>query len=280
MKELAKDVEKLDEQQQERVLDVLAGISGAFIASLPDYAQKKVVKIIDENGATHTHNRSQIKTTQLRKLVKVLDDLERTYSNTLYESTIRAMTEAMELTVEHLSSVKGMDVKVDVDVDKELGKKVTIGDKTLEQRVNVVGSNTVSDVRKAIRKGVLAGEDVDDIVSNIRKAFDSTDWQVRRVVESEIYNAYRYQFGKMSDANGFDWIRIHESFPRHPARRKHACYPLANTDKYGKGKGVYKSTDNEIFYPHPQCTSWLEALTGDYDDIKDEVSTEVDEYAD
>lgn len=279
MLELAKDVEKLNDEEQKIVLAALAGISGAFIASLPDYAAKKVLKIIEDSGTESTATRSQIKVTKLRKILKELDDLERTYTSTLYESTIDAMTKAMELTVKRLTKLDGVDIQSKIDVEAQLGKKVTIGDKTLEQRIKVVGSNTADEVRKAIRKGILGGDDVDDIVANIRKTFSDTDWRVRRIVESEIYGAYRVQLGATADANGFDWIRIHESFPRHPRRKQHKCYPLANTDKYGKGKGVYKSTDTEIFYPHPQCTSWLEVLT-DIDSGKDKERDEVDEDVD
>ena len=150
--------------------------------------------------------------------------------------------------------------KAIINVEQELGKAVVIGDKTLEQRVKISTSNTKTDVRKYIRQGVLGGDDISTIVSNVRDTFKDTDWTVRRIVESEVYNAYRYQFGITTDANGYDWIRIHESFPRHPRRKYHKCYPLANADKYGKGKGVYKSTDSTIYYPHPQCTSWLEVV--------------------
>ena len=183
--------------------------------------------------------------------------MEREISKELYEGTIGAMEIAAALTVSFLLEETCVRRAHNINVEKTLGKQVVVGDKTLEQRSKVFSAKLMSDIRKAIRQGVMGGSDVSDIIRDISDITEGIAWEVNRLVESEIYSAYRYQFGHTSDKNGFDWIRIHESFPRHPRRRHHRCYPLANTDKYGKGKGVYKSTDEEIYLPHPQCTSWL-----------------------
>lgn len=261
MQELANSVEETNQQAQEDIIAELAALSVILIDTLNAFAKTETISTVSDNGKPRQIKRTTVNTSQLSKIMAEIDRIERKYNDILYDGVINAMKDAVKLTAESLvDELDSARKKAIVNVEKELGKTVVIGDKTLEQRVKISTSNTMTDVRKYIRQGVLGGDDISTIVSNVRDTFKDTDWTVRRIVESEVYNAYRFQFGTTTDANGYDWIRIHESFPRHPRRRYHKCYPLANADKYGKGKGVYKSTDSIIYYPHPQCTSWLEVV--------------------
>lgn len=265
MNKLAKEIEKLDEEQKAEVLDRITAIVAKLTSTINKQSKKEKVTSVDDEGNSHTDSRSTVNNNKLTRIMRELDKMEREISKELYEGTIGAMEIAAALTVSFLMEETGVRRAHNINVDKTLGKQVVVGDKTLEQRSKVFSAKLTSDIRKAIRQGVMGGSDVSDIIRDISDITEGIAWEVNRLVESEIYSAYRYQFGHTSDKNGFDWIRIHESFPRHPRRRHHRCYPLANTDKYGKGKGVYKSTDVEIFLPHPQCTSWLELVEVDAD---------------
>lgn len=265
MNKLAKEIEKLDEEQKEIVVDKILAIVSKLTTSINRQSKKKDITSIDDDGNSHTDSRSTVNTSRLTRIMREIDKMEREISKELYEGTIGAMEIATALTVSFLMEETGVRRAHNINVDKTLGKQVVVGDKTLEQRSKVFSAKLTSDIRKAIRQGVIGGTDVSDILREVSDITNNNAWEVNRLVESEIYSAYRYQFGHTSDKNGFDWIRIHESFPRHPRRKHHRCYPLANTDKYGKGKGVYRSTDVEIFLPHPQCTSWLEVVEVDVD---------------
>src|SRR5699024_967162 len=261
MKELADKVAKLDEELKKRIVRELKRLGAELNELLTDAATEESVTTINQDGSTDTANRTTVKTTSLRRIMRELDDIERQYNETLYDGTVDGMEAAIAVVMATLlGEIDGMSKQSKVNADKTLGKTVKIGDKTLKQRAAMLAAETTADVRSVIRQGVLGGEDVQSIVKKVRKTFSDTEWKVERLVESEVYGAYRYQFAQTTSENGFDWIRIHETFPRHPRRRYHRCYTLANADPYGRGKGVYKSTDIEIFYPHPQCTSWLEVV--------------------
>lgn len=265
MKELANEIEKVNEEYQEDTLSELAALSAVLIKVLKESAKRETVTIVNESGNQSSVNRSTIQMQKLSRLMRDIDGLERDYSDTLYRRLIDGMAKAVSETVAFLQDKYDMPKKATIDVDETLGKGVIKGDKTLEQRTKVMGTDISSDVRKVVRRGVMNGDDVGDIIGNVLDVFNEADWKIVRIIESEIYDAYRYQYAETSKANSFDWIRIHESFPRHPRRKRHRCYTLANKDKYGKGTGVYKSTDVEIFHPHPQCTSWLEVVEVDID---------------
>lgn len=265
MNKLAKQIEELDEKQKRLIAEQVEAMFAKIIATLNRQSSIREVTTVDDDGATHTESRSTVNTSRLIRIMRELDKVERDVAKTLYEETVNAMEIAAALTVSFLMAETGVRAAHSINVDKSLGKTVVVGDKTLQQRTQMISSALTDDIRKTIRQGVLGGVDVGTIVKEVSSIVDGNVWQVNRVVESEIYSAYRYQFGHTSDKNGFDWIRLHESFPRHPRRQMHRCYPLANEDRYGKGAGVYKSTDVEIFYPHPQCTSWLELVEVDAD---------------
>src|SRR5690625_5904003 len=42
----------------------------------------------------------------------------------------------------------------------------------------------------------------------------------------------------------------------HGVKETDACVDLAKEDRYGKGPGVFKPMDTDIWQPHVQCTSY------------------------
>lgn len=260
MNKLAMDMETFDEEQKEAIYGHIEALIAKLSSTLQRHSTKKTVDVKDSSGNSKVETRSTVNTTRLTRIMRELDKIEKEVAKTLYDETIFAMEVAAAMTVSYLMAETGIRSAHNVNVEKTLGQSVVVGDKSLKQRTQVTSSEIIGDLRKRVRQGVLGGEDIAVILEDVYETLEGKRWQINRIVESEIYTAYRYQFGHTSDRNGFDWIRIHESFPRHPRRKMHRCYPLANTDKYGKGKGVYKSTDVEIFFPHPQCTSWLELV--------------------
>lgn len=261
MNELAKEIERLDEEYKEEIVRLINRLGADINDLISEAATNETITTVNQDGSTDRNTRSTVRTTRLRRLMSELDSIEQEYGETLYDKTVEAMDLAVAAVIAFLiGNYPSMTVQAKLNVDRTLGKTVRIGDKTLQQRTRIQAADTISDVRRYIRQGVFGGEDVDEITRNVRRTFSDSDWKVRRIVESEIYQAYRYQFGETSSRNGFDWIKLHESFPRHPRRQYHRCYSLAHEDRYGRGAGIFRSTDVEIYYPHPQCTSWLEVV--------------------
>ena len=113
------------------------------------------------------------------------------------------------------------------------------------------------EMSKTLRAGIIRGESVSALIKRIRAVHDNESWKIRRLVVTEGNTTYRtataYNAQRSDVVEG---IKINDR-PGHNNHTKHRCYILSHEDKYGMGLGVYKSTDSEIFSPHPNCTSYI-----------------------
>lgn len=260
MLELVKDIEKLNHQSQNKALKSISEVSASLLFKLIELSKEHKIKLIDDEGNLRYELRNLIRPTQITKLMKELEEVENEIESMLTKQMISSLATVVIFVNKFLLSKYDVKKTFDKDIERTFVKSIKVGDKTLEQRIKVQASETVSDLRKYIRSGILSGTDSEDIYVKVRNVFKDTNWKVQRLIESEVYTTYRYTFGQTALMNGYDWIQLHEAFPRHPRRKTHECYKLINEDRYGKGKGVFKSTDCEIYFPHPKCTSWIEVV--------------------
>lgn len=258
MLELAELVDDETQKAMENIDDKLDELQSLVIATLIANSKEQTVEVIDENGNTKKEQRTVVKNRQpidsemYKEEVKMSDDV--------YESVMNSIKTVLAITTSYIVSELGLQNKYKLNADNIFGKGVVIGDRTLNQRTSIVISNLFREIEKIYRKGIIAGQDIGSLSKEIESVIKKNRYQFENIVRSELFMAYRIQFGQSVEMNGVEWIRFHESFPRHPNRKQHKCYELANDDKYGKGKGVFKPTDSIIFFPHPQCTGWLEIL--------------------
>lgn len=258
MLELAELIDDETQKAMEHIDDKLDELQSLVIATLIANSKEQTVEVVDENGNTKKEQRTVVKNRQpidselYKEEVKMSDDV--------YESVMNSIKTVLAITTSYIVSELGLQNKYKLNADNIFGKGVVIGDRTLNQRTSIVISNLFREIEKIYRKGIIAGQDIGSLSKEIESVIKKNRYQFENIVRSELFMAYRIQFGQSVDMNGVEWIRFHESFPRHPNRKRHKCYELANVDKYGKGKGVFKPTDSIIFFPHPQCTGWLEIL--------------------
>lgn len=109
-----------------------------------------------------------------------------------------------------------------------------------------------------IRTDIIKGESIGTMARNIRRIYDNQTWMIKRLVVTESNTAYRTANAMSIERSEVaDWVRLVENGHRHPRHESHRCYELAQENRYGEGRGVFKSTDSEIYSPHPQCSSYI-----------------------
>lgn len=128
----------------------------------------------------------------------------------------------------------------------------------LSDRIWTMSGEIRDAIASQLRADIIKGESVSAMVRNIRRIYENETWMIRRLVVTEGNTAYRTA-GAMSIERSevADWVRIVENGHRHPRHSQHRCYELAQENRYGQGRGIYKPTDSEIYCPHPNCSSYI-----------------------
>ena len=124
---------------------------------------------------------------------------------------------------------------------------------------------TAGDIRDAIgaslRSDIIRGEAVGKMVANVRKVYDNETWKIKRLVVTEKNTAYRAASAMSVERSEIvNWVQLNDNGLRHRNHSSHECYILAREDRYGKGEGIYRPTDSEIYAPHPNCSSYITAV--------------------
>lgn len=216
---------------------------------------------------------------RLRSLLRELDEIEDGIGEEIYEhleSSVEETSNAFSKEIVGLL-IAGLGVAVVFGgKDKRpsndsLTKEITdfvfnkeINGIKLSNRINVVSGILRDEIQKAIRQGVNSGESITKISQRVKKSFDKTVWQVKRIITTEIPVAFRKGIALIGGKAGIiKAVKIIDNRGRHKYHESHECYRLAEQDKYGMGKGVYKPSDSFIFNPHPQCSAYFHYILKD-----------------
>lgn len=219
-----------------------------------------VEKYADENGV--------IDKKKLRKLLRelesmhgeiretILDDVKNTidYSNDKAKKDILAALGI--LAVGMIGSKAIMDeIKTGILTDKAKDGL------TLDDRINRFSGNLIDEIRKTVRDGIYRGQTTNQINRAIKKTVEKQSWQLKRLIGTVAPGAYRRTIANMaSEGKNVKAVRIIDRRGRHKNHETHECYRLAEQDKYGWGKGVYRPEDKFIYDPHPNCTAYYEIV--------------------
>lgn len=267
MRELAEQIDKISIDHEQEIVDNVSALIAAVIKILNDNASTEELTLADGSVV----NRSVVKRSKLRKVLTELRKLEKQTSDIVYDGTLSSMEAALLATTTfYKERFKSIVVKGTLKAS-EIAKEPSVDGLTLKDRTDTQSMRYTDDLYKQIRVSINKGHSISEIIDEVGDTFKGKEWELRRIVTTETFDAYRTLTGEIAEKSGLTWIKLHESFPRHPRRRRHTCFAYAHEDKYGKGPGVFKPTDMKIYSPHPQCTSWLELL-----ELEKEVSDDVD----
>lgn len=267
MREIAEQIDKIAIDHEQQVVDNVASLIAAVIKILNDNSSSEDITLADGSII----KRNTINRSKLRRVLAELRKLEKETSEMVFDGTLSSMEAALLATTTFYKSRFKSIVTKGTMKASEIAEKPSEDGLTLQDRVDSQAMRYTDDLYKQIRVSINKGHSISEIIDEVEGTFKGKEWELRRIVTTETFNSYRTLIGEIADKSGLTWIRLHESFPRHPRRRKHTCFAYAHEDKYGKGQGVFKTTDMKIYRPHPQCTSWLELL-----ELGEEVSDNVD----
>lgn len=122
----------------------------------------------------------------------------------------------------------------------------------LSDRIWGLSGEIRDELSTVIRTNIIKGEGINAMIPQIRRVYDNETWKIRRLARTESVTAHRATIGYNARESGVvEWVQFH-----HGIKSSEPCVDLANEDRYGKGPGVFKPMDTDIWQPHVQCTGY------------------------
>lgn len=250
-------------KESERVARVMRGLNADLYASLDKYT--------DDNGVIPTSRlnsfNAEIKELEAEYLTEIEDALIATV-----ESVIDEVTEATYKELEKIPDVSAMLTSTIMRDTKELALeellKRKVDEVKVDSRIKALTISITALIGREVRNSILLKKKASDISKRVDDVIKSNTWTVKKLITSEVLTSIRLSILKLGDKLGIlKGIKIIDNRGRHGGHHLHKCFKYAEEDKYGMGKGVYKTTDTYILDPHPQCTAYFEFI------LKDKYST-------
>jgi len=122
----------------------------------------------------------------------------------------------------------------------------------LSERIWGLSGEIRDEMSTVIRRNIIKGDGINAMIPEIRKVYDNETWKIERVARTESLTAKRAAAGYSArESEVVEWVKFHAG-----VKRSDACVELAEDDPHGKGAGIYKPTDTEIWSVHPNCTGY------------------------
>lgn len=245
-RKMERDYGALNKRQQAYAIKEIGRIRGELADLLADFA--------DKDGT--------IKRNRASRILRELDEIERSLreKGTLaFESIIG---ESSEWTTARLAGVVGVSSagieRVNKHVVKYVIKRFGEDGLVLSDRVWGLSGEIRDELATVIRSNIIKGEGINAMIPRIREVYDNETWKIRRLARTESVTAHRAATSyNAQESDVVKWVQFHDGTCGHKDHHKHKCYELVNRNPYGKGAGIYKPTDTEIWLPHPNCTSYI-----------------------
>lgn len=122
----------------------------------------------------------------------------------------------------------------------------------LSDRIWGLSGEIRDELSTVIRSGIIRGDGINAMVPEIRKVYDNETWKIRRLARNESVTAHRASISyNAQESDIVKWVQFHAG-----DKRSDECVALAQEDRYGKGEGIFKPTDVDLFMPHVNCTGY------------------------
>lgn len=237
---MERDYGALSKRQQAYAIEEIGRIRGEVADMLADFADKDGI----------------IKRQRAGRVLRDLDEIERSLQLHGTKALEEIIEESSEWTSARVAKAIGISASTQKVVNKHVVNYVVkrFGEDglVLSDRIWGLSGEIRDDISTVIRTGIIRSEGINAMIPKIRKAYDNETWKIRRLARNESVTAHRAAIGyNARESDVVEWVKFH-----HGVKRTDACVELANQDKYGKGEGIYKPTDTEIWMPHVQCTGY------------------------
>lgn len=203
-----------------------------------------------------------IRRQRLGRVLRDLDAIEASMRKTGVDSLESIIKESSEWTTAQLAGTIGVGSSVQIGVNRHvfdyMVKRFESDGLVLSDRVWGLSGEIRDELSKVIRSNIIKGEGINAMIPQIRKVYENETWKIRRLARTESVTAHRAATSyNAQESDIVKWVRLHEGMGARRGAHHHKCHILANEDRYGEGKGIFKPTDTDIWLPHPNCTSWI-----------------------
>lgn len=241
---MERDYGALSKKQQAYAITEIGRVRGELAEFLGEFA--------DDEG--------KISRRRARMVTRELDVIEQSLREHGEIALNNIIEETTEWTVDRVNKGVGVTIsnaargRVNEHVLKYITKRFGDDGLVLSERVWGLSGEIRDELSKVIRSGIIRGEGINAMVPKLRKVYDNETWKIRRLARNESVTAHRAAIGYNADESGVvEWVRFH-----HGVKGTEACVELSREDRYGKGAGIFKPTDTDIWMPHIQCTGYSE----------------------
>lgn len=243
---LEREYSALNKKQQAYAIREIGRIRGELADLLADFA--------DDDGT--------IKRQRASRVLRELEAIERSIREHGTVAFERIIEESSEWTTAKLAGVIGISAagmeRVNKHVVNYVIKRFGEDGLVLSDRVWGLSGEIRDEISTVLRSSIIKGEGINAMIPKIRQVYDNETWKIRRLARTESVTAHRAATSYNAQASDVvEYVQFHDGTCGHKDHHKHACYALAQKDKYRKGNGVYKPTDTEIWLPHPNCSSFI-----------------------
>lgn len=238
----------LNKRQQEYAIKEMGRVRGELSNLLAEYA--------DDDGT--------IKRQRASRLLRDLDVIERDMRKYGDKALLDIIEESTEFTTKNVAKAAGITLtttqydRINKHVLKYIINRFGDDGLVLSERVWGLSGEIRDELSTTIRSSIIKGEGVNAMIPKIRKTYDNESWKIRRLARTESVTAHRAATSYNAQASDLvKYVQFHDGNCGRKDHHRHRCYELVNEDRYGKGAGVYKPSDTEIWLPHPNCTSYI-----------------------
>ena len=204
-------------------------------------------------------NDGVIKRQRMARLLRDLDDIERNMRENGTIALEGIINESSEWTIRNNNLALGVSAsvasfdRINTHVVNYVVKRFGEDGLVLSDRVWGLSGEIRDELATVVRRGILRGDGINAMIPQIRKVYDNETWKIRRLARNESVTAHRAATSyNAQESDLVEWVKLHPG-----VKRSDACVSLADENRYGEGKGIFKPTDTDIWMPHVQCTSWV-----------------------
>lgn len=241
-KRMERDYGALNKKQQAYAITEIGRVKGEVADMLAEYAGSDGV-IKRQRAGSVLRELDGIETSLRRNGMLALDNVVTESSGWTTKAIMAGLGTSL--------SVSAFD-RVNSHVIKYVTKRFEGDGLVLSDRVWGLSGEIRDELATVIRSNIIKGEGINAMVPQIRKVYDNETWKIRRLARTESVTAHRAAIGyNAEESDVVEWVQFH-----HGVKGTEACVDLANEDRYGKGRGIFKPSDTDIWMPHVQCTGY------------------------
>lgn len=242
-KRMETDYLKLNERQQAFAVREIKRTRSEVAELLAEFADKD----------------NTIQRRRMSRILRDLDEIERSLQETGELALNQIIEESSEWTTSRVSKAVGISLsksqfdRINKHVARYVIKRFGADNLVLSDRIWGLSGEIRDELSTVIRRGILRGDGINAMIPQIRQVYDNETWKIRRLARNESVTAHRAAISyNAQESDIVKWVEFHAG-----DKRSKECVELEQADPYGRGRGIYKPSDTEIWMPHVQCTSYI-----------------------